>query len=415
MAKPKKRPAKPKKKSESRRRRMGLREDARQAQKHGVSPEAAEFEDDHGDDDERAPEGGLPSWIRDLREQRREEEEAESGSAAVDRPRAGGARPGKGRKDTVARAPRVRFEGKPERGGPGATSSASGRNAQEGKPYPGGEQPERKPAPTGPRRERIDRRDKPIDQMLDRLNQARVPLFKEHRAVMRELKSNPGNPEPHQFCTREFNQMRISDLEALSIARAFKREPHLIHRLPEVLARVEQEVRRLKTSQKRQNFNCPLLDGERCLVHQAAKPMGCLSFTGSTPSEAGWRALNTRNRLNERLVDREWELRAIPLMLAKYLDSDELEKVKIALRTSDSKSTRRGLASARDSGDKRPGKQAAAKAGRGRPGGRRGVRSAEAEERGGRSGRGDKKAGGGRGSGGNKSGGGRSGSRGRVR
>lgn len=308
---------------------------------------ASEIEEEIDEDERRHAAGdGVPSWIRELRQQRLEqeaEEEAQERKEAARQRR-------EGRQARGDRSPRPRFsrgkrDGAHSTSRPGASppeaeiesapGAKAGKGAAEGKSTP------------GPRRERIDRSDKPIDQLLDRLHHARLPLFREHRAVMKKLKESPGQPEPHRFCTREFNQMRISDLEAMSIARAFRREPHLIHRLAEVQARVEEELKHLKRSRKRQNFTCPLLDGERCLVHQAAKPIGCLSFNGSSPSEAGWKALNTRNRLNDRLVDRSWELQAIPLMLAKYLDGESLEKVKVALKTSDAKATRRGLQAAR--------------------------------------------------------------------
>lgn len=339
---------------------------------------AAEVEEEIDEDERRHAAGdGLPSWIRELRQQRVEQEAEEEAQERAETAR----QRRESRQARGDRSPRPRFSrgkrdgahttSRPEFGAESeAPASPSAKGAAGAKGAKGAKASADAKAAPGPRRERIDRRGKPIDQLLDRLHHARLPLFREHRAVMKKLKASPGQPEPHRFCTREFNQMRISDLEALSIARAFRREPHLVHRLAEVQARVEEEIKHLKRSRKRQNFTCPLLDGERCLVHQAAKPIGCLSFTGGAPTEAGWKALNTRNRLSDRLVDRSWELQAIPLMLAKYLDGESLEKVKVALKTSDAKATRRGLQAARKepsgSGSDRPRKNEGGRRGRNR-------------------------------------------------
>ncbi len=169
--------------------------------------------------------------------------------------------------------------------------------------------------------------DKGLDRLLDKLDRARQPLFKEWREVIRAVKNDPSiDDEPHTFCTRKYNQMRITDLEALSIARAFREDPGLGRRRRDVKDRIAEEIRHLKKGRRRQNFTCPLLDGENCMVHQSSKPIGCLAWQpAGEPSEAGWRAFNQRNHYNDRMVNIDWDIAAIPLMLEKYIDGDQCE------------------------------------------------------------------------------------------
>lgn len=153
------------------------------------------------------------------------------------------------------------------------------------------------------------------------LDSLRVPLF----AEMARLRSEPSaSSEPqHLCCKRERNQMRISPLEAHAIARAFRRDPALRSKLPQVLERVRAEVAHLKRSGHRQNFECPLLDGTSCLVHERAKPMGCLAWNpGRDYSEAGWKAFRERDGLNDRTYGPNWTLRVIPLWLARVFSRE---------------------------------------------------------------------------------------------
>jgi hypothetical protein len=85
-----------------------------------------------------------------------------------------------------------------------------------------------------------------------------------------------------------------------------------------VLRRLRAELEHLQEGTRRQGFDCPLLDGGRCLVHAAAKPIGCLAWNpGHDFSEAGWRAFAARDALNDRLHGRRWKLRVIPLWLKR--------------------------------------------------------------------------------------------------
>lgn len=114
--------------------------------------------------------------------------------------------------------------------------------------------------------------------------------------------------------------MRISPGEAAAIARAFREDPGLRAALPRVLARLEAVLPSLAESTRRQGFDCPLLEGKRCLVHHAAKPIGCTAWNpGREFSEAGWRAFALRDALNDEEYGPHWKLRAIPLWLKRVL------------------------------------------------------------------------------------------------
>ncbi len=152
------------------------------------------------------------------------------------------------------------------------------------------------------------------------LDRARAPLFREMRQLAERQVRRPAEPE-HYCCTRAQNRMRISTLEALAIVQALHRVPELRARLAEVRARVQSERALIRDSERLQNYECPLLAGTRCLVHRAAKPIACLAWNpGVEISETGWQALAERDRLNDKTIGKGWELKAIPLLLAKYLD-----------------------------------------------------------------------------------------------
>lgn len=121
--------------------------------------------------------------------------------------------------------------------------------------------------------------------------------------------------------------MRISPLEARAIARAFRTDPELRARLPAVLRRLREELRRLEDTSERQGFDCPLLEGTRCLVHGRAKPIGCTAWhPGREFSDAGWTAFAARDELNDEVYGPRWKLRVIPLWLSRVLEP-ELEGV----------------------------------------------------------------------------------------
>ena len=114
--------------------------------------------------------------------------------------------------------------------------------------------------------------------------------------------------------------MRISPLEAKAIALAFRKSPALRAKLPAVLDRLGKELVGLKEGEERQNFDCPLLEGTRCLVHDDAKPIGCTAWNaGRDFSKTGWKAFGQRDRLNDRLYGPDWKLRVIPLWLKRVL------------------------------------------------------------------------------------------------
>lgn len=117
--------------------------------------------------------------------------------------------------------------------------------------------------------------------------------------------------------------MRISPVEAAAIARAFRADPVLRAKLPGVLRRLRAELRGLQDDGSRQSFDCPLLEGKRCLVHDAAKPIGCTAWNpGRDFSRAGWKAFRERDALNDRVHGPDWKLRVIPLWLARVFEKD---------------------------------------------------------------------------------------------
>jgi len=162
---------------------------------------------------------------------------------------------------------------------------------------------------------------------IGELDVVRSPLFAELREVARRPDYYKGR-EPHVCCTRQFNRMRISPLEANAIAAAFRRDPRLRRHLPRVLERLERELTGLVDGEERQAFDCPLLDGTRCLVHDVAKPIGCTAWHPPEPGEdfeltpAGWRAFAERDQLNDRVYGPRWKLRVIPLWLARVFRAE---------------------------------------------------------------------------------------------
>ena len=114
--------------------------------------------------------------------------------------------------------------------------------------------------------------------------------------------------------------MRISPLEAEAIRRALEARPELRGKLPGILRRLRRELGKLPDATRRLPFDCPLLENGLCLVHHAAKPIGCLAWHPGRPfSEAAWRAFARRDALNDELHGPRWKLRAIPLWLARVL------------------------------------------------------------------------------------------------
>ncbi len=91
----------------------------------------------------------------------------------------------------------------------------------------------------------------------------------------------------------------------------------------------------LKDNDERQSFDCPLLEGTRCLVHDVAKPIGCLAWHSPSPdadpseytfTPRGWNAFADRDELNDRFQGgSHWKLRVIPLWL-KRVFSGPLER-----------------------------------------------------------------------------------------
>lgn len=117
--------------------------------------------------------------------------------------------------------------------------------------------------------------------------------------------------------------MRISPLEAKAIERAFSESRALRAKLPAVLSRLKEELPKLKESTERQNFDCPLLEGTRCLIHSVAKPIGCTAWNpGRDFSRAGWKAFAERDQLNDKVYGRDWKLRVIPLWLKRIFERE---------------------------------------------------------------------------------------------
>ena len=128
-----------------------------------------------------------------------------------------------------------------------------------------------------------------------------------------------GQRDPER-CQRPHNKMRISDLEAIDIARAFSEKPHLRGKEDEVLRRVGRSLSFIGDTHKPQRFDCPLLEGGKCMVHRVAKPVECLAeLPDGSFSSDGMRSLERRDQLNNELYGNRWEFKAIPLMLARYM------------------------------------------------------------------------------------------------
>jgi hypothetical protein len=181
-------------------------------------------------------------------------------------------------------------------------------------------------------------RKRPDPAAFEELAAIRKPLLAESREFARRSEYLQGKPA-HACCTRELNTMRISPLEARAILVAFRRDPELRRKLPEVLVRLEVELRTLADSEERQHFDCPLLDGTKCLVHHAAKPIGCAAWHPPAEGEdvrwskAAWRAFEARDVLNDEQFGRQWKLRAIPLWLARVFGKDLAELAALRARS----------------------------------------------------------------------------------
>ncbi len=155
-------------------------------------------------------------------------------------------------------------------------------------------------------------------RLLPDLAALRATLLEESGRVRRDRGRRHGREEEHLCCRRPNNQMRISPLEARAIAEVFREDPALRAKLPDVLKRLAAEVPLLKDDGKRQSFDCPLLDGDRCLVHRLAKPIGCLAWhSGKEYSKKGWNAFEVRDELNDSIYGHNWQLRVIPLWLKR--------------------------------------------------------------------------------------------------
>ncbi len=169
----------------------------------------------------------------------------------------------------------------------------------------------------GRRRSAERRRARGEGEEIDELDEIRAPLLLELSALLRDPDYHRGEP-PHLCCRRARNQMRISPLEAEAIARAFRRDPALRAKLPSVLERLRRELPRLRETTARQGFDCPLLEGTRCLVHELAKPIGCTAWNpGLDFTEVGWEAFACRDQLNDRVHGPRWKLQVIPLWLKR--------------------------------------------------------------------------------------------------
>lgn len=188
---------------------------------------------------------------------------------------------------------------------------------------------------------RLERVGSMRDTALRELSRVRQPLLRELERLQRDPDYLKGQPS-HLCCTRQFNQMRISPLEAHAIARAFLADSELRKKLPAVLDRLRAELVRLKDNDQRQGFDCPLLDGTSCLVHRAAKPIGCVAWhprgqdsrgEGRSYTAKGWRAFAERDRLNDRLYGRDWKLRVVPLWLKRVFARQLTGKAELRSRT----------------------------------------------------------------------------------
>ena len=176
------------------------------------------------------------------------------------------------------------------------------------------------------------------DASMKELDQIRAPLYRELEKLSKDSGYQRGK-ESHLCCTRKYNQMRISPVEARSIARAFRKDPRLRGRLPAVLERLEKALEGLSDNGERQSFDCPLLENSKCMVHGVAKPIGCLAWHprqysdpegeyGFTPR--GWTAFAARDRLNDKYQGGDWKLRVIPLWLKRVFSRELKHRPKSA-------------------------------------------------------------------------------------
>ena len=156
-----------------------------------------------------------------------------------------------------------------------------------------------------------------IEEALISLDRSRGPLFHEKETT---AGSRPDGQRDPVRCHRPENKMRISELEAVDIARAFSEKPHLGGKEREVLERVAQSLSFIGDTDKPQRFDCPLLEDGKCMVHRIAKPIECLAeLPDGSFSAEGRRSLERRDQLNQDLFASRWEFKAIPLMLAHYM------------------------------------------------------------------------------------------------
>ncbi|MAW77756.1 MAG: hypothetical protein CMJ95_10300 [Planctomycetes bacterium] len=161
-------------------------------------------------------------------------------------------------------------------------------------------------------------RSQQIEAGLVSLDRSRGPLFREKEDEGKSFRPD-GQRDPVR-CQRSENKMRISDLEAIDIARAFSEKPHLRGKGDEVLQRVGRSLSYIGDTHKPQRFDCPLLEEGKCMVHRIAKPIECLAeLPDGGFSSDGHRSLERRDQLNNELYGNRWEFKAIPLMLARYM------------------------------------------------------------------------------------------------
>ena len=177
--------------------------------------------------------------------------------------------------------------------------------------------------PSQRRKQQRRRRVASLEAALLSLDRSRGPLFREMERIDSSRRHSRGH-KPHLSCTKKFNRIRITDLEAIDIARAFREKPHLRGKLPEVYARLAKALHGLRDSEDPQAFDCPLLEGKKCMVHHIAKPIACLAWNpGRDYSNEGWHSFSRRDKLNTELFTDQWELKAIPLQLSRYLEGED--------------------------------------------------------------------------------------------
>lgn len=157
-----------------------------------------------------------------------------------------------------------------------------------------------------------------IEAGLVSLDRSRGPLFKEKEVEGQGFRPD-GQRDPER-CQRAQNKMRISELEAIDIARAFSEKPHLRGKEDDVLQRVGRSLSFIGDTHKPQRFDCPLLEDGKCMVHRVAKPIECLAeLPDGRFSSDGMRSIERRDQLNDELFGDRWDFKAIPLMLARYM------------------------------------------------------------------------------------------------